>query len=134
MSETDVIEAVKGSPNMSEAARSIDMDLYEFKKLAKSLGVWKPVPKVKKSVWFDDDVPGWKVEAARHYYAQGLDVVTISYFTGIPKSMVEEIVMDEGIIYATALGHKSEAYYEDEMDYARLGPCAVPAFVLISDN
>lgn len=134
MSESEVLCAVESSPNMSEAAKLLGMDRYEFEKLAKSYGLWRPATRSKKTHWFDDEIPEWKVNSARHYYAQGLDVHVISHRTGIPKALVEELVMDEGVVYSTALGQKSEPYYDDEMMYSHMGPCPLPSLTVISDN
>jgi len=74
----------------------------------------------------------WKVEKIRHYIKQGWSIVSISYKLKMEMYKIYEIMGYDQ--QTSALGHKNRPYYEDEMDYAKMGPCPLPKVTYIDTN
>jgi len=63
----------------------------------------------------------WECDKMRHYFLQGWTCDRIGVKFNLHPTTVASVVFDRPF-QQTILGHKSEAYYDNEDDYQLLGP------------
>lgn len=85
--------------------------------------ITKPLP---------DMIDQWKINKIRSYFNGGWKPERIAIKLKVHTYEVYDVIY-ENPIKTTVLGNKSEAYYEDEMDYLKLGSAPLPSFVILSD-
>ena len=81
----------------------------------------------------DITIDQWKIDKIRNYSNGGWEAYKLALKLDLPTYAVVEVIYDNPI-QTTMLGSKTESYYEDEMDYAKLAkPEPLPNYRLLLD-
>jgi len=80
----------------------------------------------------DDKIEQWKIDKIRNYYNGGWEPEKIATKLGVNLHEIVDILYTDPV-QTTMMGHKSESYYSDEMDYLKFGSAPLPKYVILSD-